>query len=76
MRVGSAGVMLMHYSPLKVWRSSFRLLACLYPDRIDLGIGRAPGSDGITARALAYGSQDWPRVLSRTDGRPIRVRSR
>ncbi len=56
MRVGSGGVMLMHYSPLKV-AENFKLLACLYPGRIDLGIGRAPGSDGITAAALAYGSQ-------------------
>jgi len=54
-RVGSAGVMLMHYSPLKVaeW---FNLLATLHPGRIDLGIGRAPGSDRVTAAALAYGS--------------------
>ena len=55
-RVGSGGVMLMHYSPLKV-AESFRLLETLFPNRIDLGIGRAPGSDGITAVALAYGSQ-------------------
>ncbi len=55
-RVGSGGVMLMHYSPLKV-AENFRLLATLYPDRIDLGVGRAPGSDGITALALAYGSK-------------------
>ena len=55
-RVGSGGVMLMHYSPLKV-AENFRLLATLYPGRIDLGIGRAPGSDGLTALALAYGSK-------------------
>jgi luciferase family oxidoreductase group 1 len=55
-RVGSGGVMLMHYSPLKV-AENFRLLETLYPGRIDVGIGRAPGSDGITAVALAYGSQ-------------------
>ena len=55
-RVGSGGVMLMHYSPLKV-AENFRLLETLYPGRIDLGIGRAPGSDGITAAALAYGSK-------------------
>ncbi len=55
-RVGSGGVMLMHYSPLKV-AENFRLLETLYPGRIDLGIGRAPGSDGITAVALAYGSK-------------------
>lgn len=55
-RVGSGGVMLMHYSPFKV-AESFRVLENLFPGRIDLGIGRAPGSDGITAAALAYGSQ-------------------
>jgi len=55
-RVGSGGVMLMHYSPLKV-AETFKLLQSLHPGRIDLGIGRAPGSDGITAAALAYGSQ-------------------
>lgn len=55
-RVGSGGVMLMHYSPLKV-AEQFRFLETLYPGRIDLGVGRAPGSDGITAAALAYGSQ-------------------
>ncbi|MBM4205989.1 MAG: LLM class flavin-dependent oxidoreductase, partial [Gammaproteobacteria bacterium] len=55
-RVGSGGVMLMHYSPLKV-AETFKLLATLHPGRIDLGIGRAPGSDGLTAAALAYGSK-------------------
>lgn len=55
-RVGSGGVMLMHYSPLKV-AEVFKLLATLHPGRIDLGIGRAPGSDGLTAAALAYGSK-------------------
>lgn len=55
-RVGSGGIMLMHYSPLKV-AEQFRFLETLYPGRIDLGIGRAPGSDGITAAALAYGNQ-------------------
>ncbi|MBX3707314.1 MAG: LLM class flavin-dependent oxidoreductase [Pseudomonadales bacterium] len=55
-RVGSAGVMLMHYSPLKV-AENFKVLAALHPGRIDLGVGRAPGSDGLTAAALAYGSQ-------------------
>ena len=55
-RVGSGGVMLSHYSPLKV-AENFKLLENLYPGRIDLGIGRAPGSDGLTAAALAYGSE-------------------
>jgi luciferase family oxidoreductase group 1 len=50
-RVGSGGVMLQHYSPLKV-AESFRVLETLFPGRVDLGIGRAPGSDQLTARAL------------------------
>ena len=54
-RVGSGGVMLPHYSSLKV-AETFRILDSLYPGRIDLGIGRAPGSDQITAAALAYPS--------------------
>src|SRR3954451_2322222 len=53
-RGGSGGVMLSHYSALKV-AENFRVLETLYPGRIDLGIGRAPGSDRITARALANG---------------------
>jgi luciferase family oxidoreductase group 1 len=50
-RVGSAGVMLPHYSALKV-AEQFRVIEALYPNRADLGLGRAPGSDGITAYAL------------------------
>lgn len=53
-RVGSGGVMLSHYSALKV-AENFRMLETLFPGRIDLGIGRAPGSDRLTARALAHG---------------------
>src|SRR5579863_3542535 len=53
-RVGSGGVMLSHYSPLKV-AETFRVLETLYPGRIDLGVGRAPGSDQLTARALQAG---------------------
>ena len=55
-RVGSGGVMLMHYSPYKV-AENFRLLESLFPNRIDLGLGRAPGSDPYQAGALAYGSK-------------------
>lgn len=55
-RVGSGGVMLPHYSPYKV-AENFRLLETMFPGRIDLGIGRAPGSDMLTAQALAYGSK-------------------
>lgn len=50
-RVGSAGVMLPHYAPLKV-AEQFRVLEAIAPGRIDLGLGRAPGSDGLTAYAL------------------------
>src|SRR5450759_397705 len=50
-RVGSAGVMLPHYSALKV-AEQFRVLEAIAPGRIDLGIGRAPGSDQLTAHAL------------------------
>ncbi len=50
-RVGSGGVLLPHYSPLKV-AEVFRMLHALYPDRIDLGVGRAPGSGGLEAYAL------------------------
>ena len=51
LRVGSGGVMLPHYSPVKV-AETFSMLAGLYPGRIDLGIGRAPGSDQRSAYAL------------------------
>ena len=52
-RVGSGGVMLTHYSSLKV-AEQFRMLETFYPGRIDLGVGRAPGSDPLTMSALAY----------------------
>jgi luciferase family oxidoreductase group 1 len=51
LRVGSGGVMLPHYSPLKV-AEAFSVLAGLFGDRIDLAIGRAPGTDGLTSFAL------------------------
>jgi len=50
-RIGSAGVMLPHYSPFKV-AEQFRVLDALAPGRIDLGVGRAPGSDQRTAMLL------------------------
>ena len=52
-RIGSGGVLLPHYSPLKV-AEAFRVLHALYPDRIDLGIGRAPGSSPLEAYALRH----------------------
>lgn len=51
MRVGAGGIMLPNHAPLMV-AEQFGTLATLYPDRIDLGLGRAPGTDGATARAL------------------------
>jgi luciferase family oxidoreductase group 1 len=67
MRIGTGGVMLSHYSPLKV-AEQFRMLETLYTGRIDLGIGRAPGSDYVTARALAQGPgalgiEEFPRQI-------------
>lgn len=52
-RVGSGGVMLSHYSPYKV-AECFKLMASLFPGRIDLGVGRAPGGSGLTSQALAF----------------------
>jgi luciferase family oxidoreductase group 1 len=67
-RIGSGGVMLPHYSPLKV-AENFSMLGGLYGDRIDLAIGRAPGSDPITAYALqrdrrTAGPDDFPEQLT------------
>jgi luciferase family oxidoreductase group 1 len=50
-RVGAGGIMLPNHAPLQV-AEQFGTLAALYPDRIDLGLGRAPGTDQATARAL------------------------
>src|SRR6202521_5059690 len=50
-RVGSGGVMLPNHAPLVI-AEQFGTLASLYPDRIDLGVGRAPGTDALTVRAL------------------------
>lgn len=55
-RVGSGGVMLSHYSPYKT-AEQFSMLETLYPGRIDLGIGRAPGGDELASHALAYPAQ-------------------
>ena len=53
-RVGSGGVMLPHYSPYKV-AENFKLLEALYPNRIDLGLGRAPGGMPLVIRAMQQG---------------------
>lgn len=61
-RVGSGGVMLPNHPPLVI-AEQFGTLACLYPDRIDLGLGRAPGTDPITSRALrrtGLGAEQFP----------------
>jgi luciferase family oxidoreductase group 1 len=67
-RVGSGGVMLPHYSPFKV-AETFSLLAGLFPGRIDLGIGRAAGTDPMTTHALQRDRSrampdDFPEQLS------------
>jgi luciferase family oxidoreductase group 1 len=54
LRVGSGGIMLPNHAPLVI-AEQFGTLATLYPGRIDLGVGRAPGTDGLTARALRRG---------------------
>jgi luciferase family oxidoreductase group 1 len=64
-RIGSAGVMLPHYSAFKV-AEQFRVLDALAPGRIDLGVGRAPGGDQRTAMLLnpdARGADDFPRQV-------------
>jgi luciferase family oxidoreductase group 1 len=66
-RIGSAGVMLPHYSALKV-AEQFRVLEALAPGRIDLGVGRAPGGDMRTARALN------PNASHAADDFPVQVR--
>ena len=53
-RVGTGGIMLPYYSPFKV-AEQFRMLEALYPARMDLGIGRAPGGDRTTALAMGEG---------------------
>jgi luciferase family oxidoreductase group 1 len=58
-RIGSAGIMLPHYAAFKV-AEVFRVLDALAPGRIDLGLGRAPGSDGRTAFALNPAANERP----------------
>src|SRR5690349_18848789 len=79
-RVGSGGVMLPHYSPLKV-AENFSMLTGMYGERVDLALGRAPGSDPITAFALqrdrrVASPDDFPEQLTEllgyiTDTLPI-----
>ena len=58
-RVGSGGIMLPNHAPLMV-AEAFGTLATLYPGRIDLGLGRAPGTDMLTARAPCAGTSPAP----------------
>lgn len=65
-RLGSAGIMLPHYSAFKV-AEQFRVLDALAPGRIDLGLGRAPGSDGRTSQLLnpdRYASERFPQQVA------------
>lgn len=82
-RVGSGGIMLPNHAPLVV-AEQFGTLATLYPDRIDLGLGRAPGTDMNTMRALRRGMSQSDRfpeevveligfLQSATDDQPVRA---
>jgi luciferase family oxidoreductase group 1 len=71
-RLGSGGVMLPNHAPLKV-AETFRMLEALHPGRIDLGLGRAPGTDSLTALALrrsrrALTADDFPEQLAELSG--------
>src|ERR1700720_1866147 len=67
LRVGSGGIMLPNHAALVI-AEQFGTLETLYPGRIDLGVGRAPGSDGLTAQALRRGlnssEDDFPRQVA------------
>src|SRR5919202_156018 len=67
-RVGAGGIMLPNHAPLRV-AETFLVLEALHPGRIDLGIGRAPGTDPVTATVLrrsgdGQGEDDFPRQFS------------
>ncbi|AKU16852.1 LLM class flavin-dependent oxidoreductase [Luteipulveratus mongoliensis] len=77
-RVGAGGIMLPNHAPLQV-AETFRVLEALHPGRIDLGLGRAPGTDQLTALALrrsreALGADDFPQqyaeLIAYVDGFP------
>jgi luciferase family oxidoreductase group 1 len=65
LRVGSGGIMLPNHAPLVI-AEQFGTLEILYPGRIDLGVGRAPGSDDVAARALRYDTneENFPKQVS------------
>ncbi len=63
-RVGAGGIMLPNHAPLRI-AESFHTLEALYPDRIDLGIGRAPGTDPATSQALRpFDAEQFPQQLA------------
>src|SRR5919202_4044573 len=67
-RVGAGGIMLPNHAPLRV-AETFRVLEALHPGRVDLGIGRAPGTDPVTATVLrrsrdGLGADDFPQQFS------------
>lgn len=65
LRIGSGGIMLPNHAPLQI-AEQFGTLESLYPGRIDLGLGRAPGTDQATAQALRHGrgdGSDFPQML-------------
>ncbi len=62
-RIGAGGVMLPYYSPFKV-AEQFLMLEALFPNRIDLGVGRAPGSDMRTAQAVAAGQYNRGEIFA------------
>ena len=79
-RVGSGGVMLPNHAPLVV-AEQFGMLEALHPGRVDLGIGRAPGTDPLTASALrrtadGLSADDFPRELAELRGVLRRLVSR
>ncbi len=77
-RVGSGGIMLPNHAPLRI-AEAFRTLEAFHPGRIDLGLGRAPGTNSSTTLALrrgnaALGADDFPdelEALQRQSGQPI-----
>ena len=70
LKVGSGGIMLPNHAPLIV-AEQFGTLATLYPNRIELGLGRAPGTDQVTMRALRRGRQERDNEYT-PDGYPDR----
>ena len=71
-RVGAGGIMLPNHSPLMV-AEAFGTLASLFPGRIDLGLGRAPGTDILTARALRR-MKKFPPLPTEAGAGPLDVR--